>query len=65
MTLQGLLAIGQLEKHDASPVEVLRMLAAAERSIVDARNQLFLRMPAFPRWAIIESFESEGWPATA
>ena len=31
MTLQGLLAIGQLEEHVASPVEVLRMLAAAER----------------------------------
>lgn len=39
MTLQGLLAIGQLEEHEATAAEIFRMLAASERSITDARNR--------------------------
>ena len=38
MSLQNLSGIGQLEEHETSIAQVRRMLASAERSIADARQ---------------------------
>ena len=38
MSLQNLLKIGQLEKHETDAAQVRRMLESAERSIADARQ---------------------------
>jgi hypothetical protein len=37
MTLQNLLKIGRLKEHAPTPAEVQRLLAAAERNLVDSR----------------------------
>ena len=37
MTLQNLLKIGRLKPHAATPQEIQRLLAAAERNLMDAR----------------------------
>ena len=37
MTLQNLLKIGRLKEHAATPDEVQRLLAAAERNLADSR----------------------------
>lgn len=39
MTLQNLLKIGQLDKHETNAEQVRRMLDSAERSITDARQE--------------------------
>ncbi len=39
MSLQNLLKIGQLEKHETNAEQVRRMLDSAERSITDARQE--------------------------
>ena len=38
MSLENLLRIGQLKAHRAERTEIARLLVAAERNIVDARN---------------------------
>ncbi len=37
MTLDNLLAIGQLKKHDPEPAEIQRLIEAAKRNIADSR----------------------------
>ena len=39
MSLQNLLKIGQLDKHETSAAQVRRMLESAERSVADARQE--------------------------
>ncbi len=39
MTLQNLLKIGRLKEHIATPAEVQRLLAAAERNLADSRGR--------------------------
>ena len=38
MSLQNLLRIGQLERHETDAIQVRRMLESAERNIADARQ---------------------------
>ena len=39
MSLENLLKINRLQKHDASPNSILKLLASAERNLNDARAQ--------------------------